>query len=210
MKAENRDGSARTSASICERFPMTEAQREAVLRARLEPHDRARRQHLLHGEARSRPTGSPSSTWRRIMTGITQEEYAEMMLAGRPLDRGQPLRERTSRRTRADGKIIAGVGTSHVPGDRRGHRQRKTQEQPYWAPLFKGYEPLEEVDRRAEARRRHPRLQRPRLGVRARDHPDLRARLRGGVSARRRGLGPAAGAVGEGPSRSSRGTSRSR
>ena len=56
------------------------------------------------------------------------------------------------------------------------------------------------VDARGQARRRHHRLQRPRLGVLGGNDPDLRARLRRGIPARRRRLGPAPGAGGRGPS----------
>ena len=38
-------------------------------------------------------------------------------------------------------RIIAGVGTSHVPGHRRGPRPRQDATSPYWKPLFDGYEP---------------------------------------------------------------------
>jgi protocatechuate 4,5-dioxygenase beta chain len=37
-------------------------------------------------------------------------------------------------------RIIAGVGTSHTPAIGAALDNRKTQE-PYWVPLFKGYEP---------------------------------------------------------------------
>ena len=98
-------------------------------------------------------------------------------------------------------KIIAGVTTSHVPAIGAAIDSGKTGE-PYWQPVFKGYENSKKWMARDQARCRDPRLQRPRLGVLARDHPDLRARLRRGIPAGRRGLGAAAGAGGEGPSRS--------
>ena len=60
---------------------------------------------------------------------------------------------------------------------------------------------LQGVDRRAQARRLHRRLQRPHVGVLARDRADLRPRLRGRIPDRRRGLGPAQGAAGQRPSR---------
>ena len=37
-------------------------------------------------------------------------------------------------------KLVAGVATSHVPAIGAAIDQGKTQE-PYWQPLFKGYEP---------------------------------------------------------------------
>ncbi len=71
------------------------------------------------------------------------------------------------------------------------------------AGLFRLRE-IEGMDGEDQARRRHRGLQRPCLGVLGRDHSDLRARLRGRVSARRRRLGAAAGAGREGPSRACR------
>ena len=97
-------------------------------------------------------------------------------------------------------KIIAGVGSSHVPAIGAALDNGKTEE-PYWKRVFSGFEKSKEWMREDQAGRRHRRLQRPRLGVLGGDDPDLRARLRRGVSARRRGLGPAPGAGGQGPSR---------
>ena len=55
-------------------------------------------------------------------------------------------------------------------------------DEPYWKPLFAGYECVQALDRRAEARRRHPGLQRPRLRLLAGADPDLRHRLRARAS----------------------------
>ncbi len=63
-----------------------------------------------------------------------------------------------------------------------------------------GLREIARVDARNQARRRHHRLQRSRLGVLGGDDPDLRARLRRGISAGRRRLGTAAGAGGRGSS----------
>ena len=60
------------------------------------------------------------------------------------------------------------------------------------------------MDGAGQARRRHSDLQRSRLGVLGRDGADLRARLRRGIPAGRRGLGAASGAGGEGPSATGR------
>ena len=38
-------------------------------------------------------------------------------------------------------KIIAGMGTSHVPGVGAAMDNGKTDEE-YWQPLFKGFEPI--------------------------------------------------------------------
>ena len=87
------------------------------------------------------------------------------------------------------------------------HRRGARQQQDRGALLEAGVLGLREIqgmDGEDQARRRHRGLQRPRLGVLGGDDPDLRARLRGGISARRRGLGPAPGAGGQGPSRARR------
>src|SRR5690606_39959144 len=46
-------------------------------------------------------------------------------------------------RRRLMARIIAGVGTSHTPAIGAAVDNGKT-ETPYWAPLFKGYEPAKE------------------------------------------------------------------
>ena len=50
-------------------------------------------------------------------------------------------------------KLIAGVATSHVPAIGAALDNGKTGE-PYWQRVFRRLRVLEEVDRRAEARRR--------------------------------------------------------
>ena len=101
------------------------------------------------------------------------------------------------------------MASSHVPAIGAAIDNERTEE-PYWQRVFEGFEKSKEWMREGQARRRHHRLQRPRLGVLGRDDPDLRARLRGGIPARRRRLGPAAGAGGARAIRSSPRTSRSR
>ena len=47
MKAENRERFKADERAYLDEWPMTEEQKQAVLRSRLQPRDRARRQHLL-------------------------------------------------------------------------------------------------------------------------------------------------------------------
>ncbi len=96
------------------------------------------------------------------MTGMTQEEYAQMMLTGGRSPEGNRYRRRGGQAAMA--RITAGVTTSHVPAIGAALDLGKTQE-PYWQPLFEGYEVLEALDRSQPAGRRHPGLQRPRHGV---------------------------------------------
>ena len=97
-------------------------------------------------------------------------------------------------------RIIAGVASSHVPAIGAAIDNKQTEE-PYWKRVFAGFEKSKEWIAKAK----------PDVCIVVyNDHasafsveivPDLRARLRGRIPARRRRLGPAAGAGGEGPSR---------
>ena len=90
-------------------------------------------------------------------------------------------------------RITAGVTTSHVPAigaalDLGDDRERLLD------AALRRLRVDQEMDRRRAARRRHPRLQRPRVGVLPGVHPDLRHRLCRRFRRRRRGLRPATGA----------------
>ena len=100
-------------------------------------------------------------------------------------------------------KIVAGVWTSHVPAIGAALDLGKTRRALLAARLRRLRE-IEGMDREGEARRVHRRLQRSRDGLLGRHRADLRARLRGGIPARRRRLGPAPRAGGEGASRTCR------
>ena len=96
-------------------------------------------------------------------------------------------------------RITASVYTSHVPAIGAALDLGKSQE-PYWQPVFKGYEFSKTVDEGQQARRDLPGLQRPRHRVQPGHDPDLRHRHGRRVQAGRRRLGPAAGAQGDRPS----------
>ena len=96
-------------------------------------------------------------------------------------------------------RITASVYTSHVPAIGAAIDLGKTQE-PYWQPVFDGYEFSKQWMKRPQARRDLPGLQRSRHRLQPRDHPDFRHRHGGGISAGRRGLGTASGAEGDRPS----------
>ena len=88
--------------------------------------------------------------------------------------------------------VTASVYSSHVPAIGVAIDQGRTGE-PYWQPLFAGYEPTRRLDARAHARRGVPRLQRPRQRLQLGHHPDVRHRHGGPVPRRRRGMGTPAG-----------------
>src|SRR5213080_4048068 len=52
MKEENRKAFKANEAEYLKKFNLTPEQIEAILQARLQPHARARRQHLFHRQAR--------------------------------------------------------------------------------------------------------------------------------------------------------------
>ena len=79
-------------------------------------------------------------------------------------------------------RIIAGVTSSHVPAIGAAIDNHRTGE-PYWQRVFEGFERSKEWIAKAKPDVVHRRLQRSRLGVLGRDHPDLRARHRGGIPA---------------------------
>ena len=231
MKAENRKAFKADEAEYLEKFPLTPEQREAILKR-----DYNRMLELggnIYFTAKLGATdGHSFQHLAAVMTGSTQEDYADMMLAGgrsvegnrsksgkRKAGQGgakpakakaeRPKASARSKSRQNVARIIAGVTSSHVPAIGAAIDNKQTEE-PYWQRVFDGFEKSKEWMAKAKPDVVILRLQRSRLGVLGRDHPDLCARLRGGISARRRRLGPAAGAGGEGPSANSPRTSRSR
>ena len=74
-------------------------------------------------------------------------------------------------------RITAGLTTSHIPAIGATIDHGRTAE-PYWKPLFDGYEWTKAWARENVPDVVHPGLQRPRVGVHAGTGADLRARLR--------------------------------
>ncbi len=107
LQEENRKAfKANEAENYLKKFNLTPAQTDAILKARLQSHARARRQHLLlYGTSSAPPTGTRSSISPRWMTGkYLQSDYAKMMLEGGRSVRRQPLalRRRTSPLSLAD------------------------------------------------------------------------------------------------------------
>ena len=72
------------------------------------------------------------------MTGMTEEEYRDMMInGGRSIEGNRTVGEKPQEQVMA--RITASVYTSHVPAIGAAIDHGKTGE-PYWQPVFKGYE----------------------------------------------------------------------
>ena len=89
------------------------------------------------------------------MTGMSRGRVPGHDDRRRPLAGRQPLHERVGSRAehRMSARITASVYTSHVPAIGAAIDQGKTDE-PYWQPLFAGYEPSKAWFARPHARRR--------------------------------------------------------
>ena len=154
MKADNRARFKADERAYLDEWPMSEEQKQAVLARDLN------RCIALGGNiyflAKIGATdGKSFQQMAGSMTGMTEEEYRDMMIKRRPLGRGQPRRRRGRRcagapaAPRCGGPAQRG-GLDHGPHHRlRLHRHvpaigaaidlGKTAE-PYWVPLFKGYD----------------------------------------------------------------------
>ena len=152
MKAENRKAFKADEAKYLEHYPLTPEQREAILKRQYN------RMLELGGNiyftAKLGVTdGHPFQHLAALMTGSTQQDYADLMLRGgrtvegnrsksgkfekskspnrtRLQNRKPPARER-----KAVAKIIAGVTSSHVPAIGAAIDNHRTGE-PYWQRVF--------------------------------------------------------------------------
>ncbi len=136
MKAENRAEFLADERKYLEKFPMTEAQRDAVMKRDWNALARARRslvrdrQARVHGQEVLSAHGVEDG--RRFRERVRADDVGGRTFPGRlALEVGEEG---------LMAKIIAGVGTSHTPALGAAVDNGKTNE-PYWTPLFKGYEP---------------------------------------------------------------------
>ena len=112
MKAENRAAFKADERAYLERFPMTPEQRQAVL-------DRDYNRMIALGGniyflAKIGATdGFSFQNLASKMTGVPEDEYKAMMVAGGRLAEGQPQQVGPEALTMA--RITAGVATSHIP-----------------------------------------------------------------------------------------------
>ena len=221
MKAENRARFKANERAYLDEWPMTEAQKQAVLARDLNAAI-ASGGNIYFLAKIGATDGKSFLQMAASMTGMSEAEYREMMLAGGRSIEGNRVDRRGRRRAGiapAAGQRQIRVGSltwraSPPPSTRAtcpligvAMDLGKTHE-PYWQPLFAGYEPSRRWFEAQHARRHLPRHQRPRDRLQPRHDPDVRDRRRRGVQAGRRRLGAAARADGGRPSRARRRTSR--
>ena len=133
MKAANRERFKSDERAYLNEWPMTEDQKQAVI-------DRDYNRMLSLGGnvyflAKIFATDGKSFQYAAaLMTGMSQEDYASMMLDG-----GRAVRASETEGGRVMARITAGISCSHVPAIGAAIDQGKTQ-QPYWAPLFAGFD----------------------------------------------------------------------
>ena len=175
MKAENRARFKADERAYLDEWPMTEAQKQAVLARDLNAAI-AEGGNIYFLAKIGATDGKSFQQMAASMTGMSEEEYREMMIERRPLDRGQPRDRRGRQRAGAPpaaGQRQAGVGAltwraSPRPSTRATCRRSAwrsitaRREEPYWRPLFAGYELSRRWLAATRARRHLPRLQRSR------------------------------------------------
>ena len=134
MKAENRARFKANERAYLDEWPMSEEQKQAVLARDLN------RCIALGGNiyflAKIGATdGKSFQQMAGSMTGMSEEEYRDMMVGGGRSIEGN----RYTRGEEVMARISASVYTSHVPAIGAALDLGKTGE-PYWQPVFKGYE----------------------------------------------------------------------
>ncbi len=156
MRAENRARFKADEQAYLAEWPMTDAQKQAVLARDLNAAI-AEGGNIYFLAKLGFTDGRNFQQMAASMTGMTETEYRDMMLSGGRSDSGREgprprgARQRPGHRS-AHGignlgagsaemaRITASVYTSHVPAIGAAIDHGKTQE-PYWLPLFAGYEP---------------------------------------------------------------------
>ena len=190
MKAENRAAFKKDERAYLDNWTMTEAQKQAILKR--DWNEMLQLGGNIYFTAKLAATdGLSFQQIAAMMTGKTQQEYADMMLKGG--------RSPDGNRSKSEWKnpwlkYVAGVATSHIPAIGAAWDNKKNRR----ALLAAGVQRLrsfQRMDRQDQTGRLHRRLQRPHVGVLARDRADLRHRLRGRIPDRRRRLGPAQGST---------------
>ena len=136
MKPENRERFQADERAYLDEWPMTDAQRQAVLDARLQRHDRRRREHLLPGqdllERRQSFQHAAASMTGHDQRGVRGHDAGRRTFPRRTaLHQGRALADGAHHRRRR-----------HQPRARyrRGARPRQVAEPTTGQPLFDGYD----------------------------------------------------------------------
>jgi gallate dioxygenase len=138
MSADNRMRFKANERRYLDRWPMTEAQKQAVLERDLNKAI-AEGGNIYFLAKIGATDGKSFQQMAASMTGMSEAAYRDMMLAGGrdPTPFTQPPATRPA--TAGKARITASVYTSHVPAIGAAIDNGKTLE-PYWRPVFDGYE----------------------------------------------------------------------
>src|SRR5262245_3302583 len=144
MKADNRARFKADERAYLDGWPMTEAQKQAVLARDLNQAIAAGGNIYFLAKIGA-TDGKSFLQMAASMTGMGEAEYRDMMLhGGRSIEGNRVIDDedhaQPARPSGTMARITASVYTRHIPLIGVAMDLGKTQE-PYWQPLFKGYEP---------------------------------------------------------------------
>ncbi|MFD8594324.1 protocatechuate 4,5-dioxygenase subunit alpha [Kitasatospora sp. NPDC059646] len=145
MTAENRERYLADERGYLDAWPLREEQKQALLDRDLNA--AMREGGNIYFLAKWGATlGLSFQQMAGSMTGMTEQEYRDMMLRGGRSVEGNRIDHAVLEAAHADrtppaehAAVTAAVFTSHVPAIGAAMDHRKTEE-PYWQPLFAGYE----------------------------------------------------------------------
>ena len=146
MKPENRARFKADERAYLADWPMTEAQKNAVLARDLNGAI-ALGGNIYFLAKLGATDGRTFQQMAAAMTGVSEEAYREMMVRGgrsiegnRHLDTGDLSLSDAAPAAAAQARVTASVYTSHVPAIGAA-LDRGARDEPYWRPLFAGYQP---------------------------------------------------------------------
>jgi gallate dioxygenase len=141
MSAENRARFKRDEPAYLDEWPLTEAQRQAVLERDLNKAIAAGGNIYFLAKLGA-TDGRTFQQMASAMTGMSEAAYRDMMVkGGRSVEENRsaaPPHPRAAETGAA--RITASIYTSHVPAIGAAMDQGRTED-PYWKPLFDGYQP---------------------------------------------------------------------
>ena len=147
MKAENRAEFLADERKYLQKFPMTEAQRDAVMKRGW--NTLLELGGVSYAIVKLAFTDKKSYQYMASqMVGMTEKEYVDDDAGGRTLAGRLAIEVREERLM---AKIIAGIGTSHTPGDRR-RRGQRPHGRAVLGAVVQGLRAVEEVDGRRRRR----------------------------------------------------------